>query len=272
MEIRHAEIAHERIGAGIDLVWGHGLTQSRLLEDRRPLVDLAGIDAAVVRYDARGHGESESTSDLDGYGWDQLARDQLELASRLGIERYIAAGASMGAATALHAAVLAPERVLGLVLVIPPTGWETRASAAETYEQGARAVETVGVERVIAAGAVVAPPDPFVDDPEFAARRADGLRSWDPVRLARAMRGATRAQLPSRDEIATITCPTLVLAWTGDPVHPVSTADELRRLIPEAEVHIASTADEMSRWTALVAGFVASIGSDAGRVDDHPDA
>ena len=58
--------------------------------------------ARVVRYDARGHGESESTPDPDTYHWRELALDQLALADVLGIERYIAAGASMGCATALR--------------------------------------------------------------------------------------------------------------------------------------------------------------------------
>ena len=175
MRVRDAEIAVEHAGEGMALVWGHGLTQSRRLEDRRPLVDLSLLAARVVRYDARGHGESESTPELAGYGWEELARDQLELATALGIDRYVAAGASMGAATALHAAVIAPERIDALVLVIPPTGWETRAEQTGAYEQGAALIETVGVERVIAAGSLVAPPDPFVDDPDFHVRRAEGL-------------------------------------------------------------------------------------------------
>ena len=133
----------------------------------------------------------------------------------------------MGCATALHAAVTAPERVLGLVLVIPPTGWEARADQADVYEQGARVVEASGVEPLIRSGAAMPPPDPFVDDPDHRAHRAAGLRSWDPQRLAHAMRGATRAQLPDREQIAEITCPTLILAWTGDAVHPVATAEEL---------------------------------------------
>ncbi|WP_051063156.1 alpha/beta fold hydrolase [Ilumatobacter nonamiensis] len=261
MIVRGAEIDVERIGTGLDLVWGHGLTQSRLLEDRRTLIDWTEVPARVVRYDARGHGVSESTTNLDGYRWDELARDQLELATGMDIHRYIAAGASMGAATALHAAVLAPDRVRGLVLVIPPTGWETRAEQAGTYEVGAEVIESRGIETLIAAGANVAPPDPFVGDLEYREQRAAGLRSWDPDRLARAMRGAARAQLPSRDDIESIACPTLVLAWTGDPVHPVSTADELGRLIPSADVHIASSAAELSTWTQLVADFVSARSS-----------
>jgi pimeloyl-ACP methyl ester carboxylesterase len=260
MLIRGAEIAVEEVGEGVDLVWGHGLTQSRALEDRRPLIDVSSLDARVVRYDARGHGDSESTPALDGYAWDELALDQLALATALDIERYVAAGASMGAATALHAAVVAPERIIGLVLVIPPTGWETRAEQVGVYEQGATLIETAGVERVIAAGSLVAPPDPFLDDPDFHTRRAEGLRSWDPRRLAHAMRGATRAQLPTRREITSIRCPTLVLAWTGDPGHPVSTAAELARLLPQATVYVDSTAPALERWTEHVAEFVSELG------------
>ncbi|MGB3735972.1 MAG: alpha/beta hydrolase [Ilumatobacter sp.] len=259
IEIRGCEIAYERAGTGVDLVWGHGLTQSRSLEDEQGLFDWSAVPATVLRYDARGHGESQTTPDLDAYGWDELASDQLELATAVGVDAYVAGGASMGCATALHAAVAAPERLLGLVLVIPPTGWEARAGQTDVYEQGAKVVESFGVEPLIKAGAAMPPPDPFVEDPEYRSRRAEGLRSWDPQRLAQAMRGATRAQLPDRERIAEIACPALILAWTGDAVHPVATADELAQLIPHATKHIASTTEELDSWTARVAEFVRSI-------------
>ncbi len=257
--VRGCEIGYEVSGAGHDLIWGHGLTQSRDLENRFALVDWNDVAARVLRYDARGHGLSESTPDLDSYTWEQLAHDQLALADHAGIDAYIAGGASMGCATALHAAVIAPERIDGLILVIPPTAWETRAAQAGVYEQGAKAVETYGVEAVIKASAMVPPPDPFVDDPDFASRRADGMRSWDPERLAHAMRGATGAQFPDREAVAAITCPTTVLAWTGDDGHPVGTAEELGRLIPHADVHLASTPEEIATWTAIVAHLVIEV-------------
>ncbi|MEP1126151.1 MAG: alpha/beta fold hydrolase [Ilumatobacter sp.] len=257
--VRGCEIGHDRSGSGIDLVWGHGLTQSRSLEDLMGLVEWADVPATVVRYDARGHGDSESTPDLDDYGWESLALDQLALADALRIDTYVAGGASMGSATALHAAVAAPDRILGLVLVIPPTGWEARSGQTDVYEQGAQIVEASGVEPLIAAGALVPPPGPFVGDPAYRMRRADAMRSWDPQRLARAMRGATRAQLPDRERIAEIACPTLILAWTGDPVHPVATADELARLIPHAEYHLASSSSDISGWTDLIGSFITMI-------------
>ena len=254
--VRGAELAWERHGAGRDLIWGHGLSMNRVGDAGMALVDWDRVPVTVVRYDARGHGESESTPDLDGYSWAELGLDQLALADALGIGPYVAAGASMGCGTALHAAVAAPDRVEALVLVIPPTGWETRAAQTDVWEQSAQIIETRGIDFFIAARAAVDPPDPYVGDDERRARQDAFTRSWDPARLAHVLRGATRANLPERDAIATLTVPTLILAWTGDPIHPVTTADELARLLPHAEVHVASTRAEVDAWTDHLAAFL----------------
>lgn len=254
--VRGAELVWERSGEGPDLIWGHGLSMNRASDTGMGLVDWDQVPVRLLRYDARGHGESESTPDLDGYSWAELALDQIALADALGIETFVSAGASMGCGTALHVAVNVPERVERLVLAIPPTGWETRAAQADQWEQSATIIETRGVEMLIAARAEMAPPDPYVGDDERRERQADWTRSWDPARLAHVMRGATRANLPERDAIAMITAPTLILAWTGDPIHPVTTADELARLLPHADVHIASTAAELATWTDRIASFI----------------
>ena len=268
--VRGARLAHHTVGEGPDLVWGHGLTSGVAAEDlmaeaTTPMIDWSRVPARVTRYDARGHGRSASTTDLDGYSWSSLAADQLELATALGIERYVAAGASMGAGTALHVAVAAPERVDRLVLAIPPTAWETRAAQVEQWEATAHVIETRGVEPVIAAGAELPPPDPFVGDVGRAERRAAAMRAWDPARLTLVLRGAARADFPERDAVSSIAVPTLILAWTGDPVHPVESAQLLHRLLPDSQLHVASTAAELSTWTELVAEFVAAAPPKASR-------
>ena len=263
--VRGAALAHQTTGTGSDLVWGHGLSSSRSAEDdlaaasraqgRTPTIDWAAVPVRVTRYDARGHGESASTPELDGYSWEALAADQLELATALDIDRYTAGGISMGAGTALHAAVAAPQRIDRLVLMAPPTAWETRAGQVDQWEATAHVIETKGVEPVIAAGADIPPPDPFRDDVDLRERRAAAMRAWDPARLARVFRGAAAADFPTRDEVASIDIPALILAWTGDPVHPVDTAEQLHRLLPDSRLHLASTAAELSSWTRLVAAF-----------------
>jgi pimeloyl-ACP methyl ester carboxylesterase len=254
--VRGAELEHERSGSGPDLIWGHGLSMDRVSDAAMALLRWDAIGMTVLRYDARGHGKSTSTPDLEGYSWAELARDQLALADALGIDRYVAAGASMGCGTALHAAVIAPERIRALVLVIPPTAWETRAAQTEQWQQAAHVIESQGLEAAIAARAALKPPDPFVGDPARLEQQAAATRAWEPARLAHVMRGATTADLPARYQIARLRMPALILAWTGDPAHPESTARELASLLPHSELDLASTREQMDRWTELTRAFL----------------
>jgi len=130
----------------------------------------------------------------------------------------------MGTATALHAALTLGDRVKALVLVIPPTAWESRAAQVDLYERMASAVEGEGTDLLVAAAKAMPPPDPFVGDDEWLDRRITLLETADPVRFAAGFRGAATADLPSQAALSTLDIPTLVLAWSGDPGHPVSTA------------------------------------------------
>lgn len=261
--IRGVELNVDRDGveAGPDLIWGHGLTSSMAAEDELGLFDWASIRRAarVVRYDARGHGRSGSTPLPDDLSWRSLADDQLALADHLGIDRYVAGGASMGCGTALHAAVAAPERVIGLLLVIPPTAWATRAAQTGAYRLMADLVEAGDHDTLLAGAADRPPPDPFVDDPRWAERFATMLAATDPVRLARVFRGAATADLPAPEAISEIEVPTLILAWTGDPGHPAATAARLQELMPHADLALAATPKGLASWSARVGRFLAQF-------------
>ena len=257
--VRDNDFAWQRSGdSSLPMVWGHGLNSSRADEEPFGLIDWSTLasNLDVLRYDARGHGESGFTAEPSGYSWDNMARDQLDLATALGIDSYIAAGASLGAATALHAAVLAPERIRKLVLVIPPTGWETRAAQADFYEAIAVAIETDGLQPIADSVPNLPTPDPFKGNTEWQERRIASILEADPVRMAGRFRGATTANLPSRELVSAIEAPTLIVAWTGDPGHPVSSAEELLNLLPNASLSVASTFDELATWTDQVAEFV----------------
>lgn len=261
--VRGIVLHHQRVGSGPDVVWGHGLTSSMAGDDDLGVVDHQRLAASVtlLRYDARGHGLSGLSTPLADYGWDALARDQLALADALGIERYVAGGASMGAATALHAAVAAPDRVAGLVLMIPPTAWETRAAQVDLYQRKAELIETRGVEAVIAADRLTPPPDPFVGSDWWFERSARAMRAMQPARLAQVLRGAGTADLPPRAAVADIGAPALILAWTGDDGHPLSTARELDDLLARSSLHVASTRGHLDTWTGLVVDFVGAASS-----------
>ena len=146
MDVRGGAIVVDDPGpGGVPLLWAHGLTSSRAHED---ITGLFGWRARggmrVIRYDARGHGDSPGTTDPADYTWPVLAEDLLALMDGLGLARGAVGGASMGCATALYATVAAPDRIDRLVLVIPPTAWETRAAQREVYLAAAQLVEDRG--------------------------------------------------------------------------------------------------------------------------------
>jgi pimeloyl-ACP methyl ester carboxylesterase len=259
VEARGVDLAVSEVGRGTPLIWGHGLTSDRSQEDRMGFFvpQLSEDRYRVVRYDARGHGASGASADPADYGYPALAQDQLALADALGIDRYVAAGASLGAGTALHAAVAAPDRIRALVLTIPPTGWEGRQDRGRRYRAAGDLLRAEGVEAVLEQ--VLAEPlaplfEPFAD--QVRAGVADRYRSFDPGVLATVLAGVGASDLPDREEIARIAVPTLVLAWAGDPVHPEATAHELGRLIAGAEVEVAPSLRDVLGWSERVRAFL----------------
>jgi pimeloyl-ACP methyl ester carboxylesterase len=248
------DLACTVLGHGPAFVWGHGLTSSRASEDKGGLFDWTGVTAngrQVVRYDAAGHGETGGPVDPSAYQWPQLATDLLDLLDRLELDRVDAGGASMGCATTLHAAVRAPERFDRLVLVVPPTAWDTRAAQAEQYEGSARYVEADGKAAWLAVANEAPKAAIFAELPPFAfdADIPEAL-------LPSVLRGAAASDLPAPDTLRSLEHPAIVLAWAGDPAHPESTAERLVELLPHAELHIATRIGEVLRWPLQVAEFL----------------
>ena len=71
----------------------------------------------------------------------------------LGSSRFIGCGNSMGAATALCAALACPERFLALVLYRPPMLWEAREARKEALLEKADSLD--GVHRSVLRGAAL---------------------------------------------------------------------------------------------------------------------
>jgi len=245
---------------GPALVWGHGLTSCRAAEDEHALFAWrsgGGTDAwRWVRYDARGHGDSGGTPHPDSYEWHALAHDMLAVADDTAADRFVAGGASMGCASALYAALLAPDRVDALVLVIPPTAGETRAAQRLIYSDNADFVERKGKQAWLDARQAQPRPEIFAGEPELP------VKAWvDEALLPSVLRGAAASDLPEPDRLAGITKPALILAWATDPTHPVSTAEMLAASLPSCELYVASTLHDVGRWPALVGEHITRYGA-----------
>ena len=242
-------------------VWAHALNSCMAHEDDLGLFDWSRVEsvARVVRYDARGHGGCECAHFEDrAYRWSALVDDMLRAPGREG--PFVAGGASMGAATALYAAVRAPRRVQGLVLVTPPSAWEARPAQAEMYEAAARLVERRGLPGYLKAMQTVGQPKILAEElPESRTILMRHLRRMDEKVMPSILRGAASSDLPSREEIHNLVVPTLILAWTGDPAHPVSTAEALAEQIVMSELHVATDLAGVRQWPELVREFLGGI-------------
>ncbi len=254
IDVNGIQLAYSEAGSGPPAIYAHGLTLSRAGDRRLGLLDFSPVAAEhhLITYDARGHGESGASRRPAEYTFSALADDLLALADRFSPDQPISAiGNSMGTATILHAVVKAPGRFQRLVLTAPGTSWEGRAGQAAMYEQLAATVETSTPEAIAAAFARLPTPPIFSG--------VSGYLSTPDVSLdvlPTLLRGVGRSNVPDRAELARIAQSTLILSWATDPVHPVSVAEELARLIVRAELHVSESVADVRTWGARAAAFL----------------
>ena len=254
-----ALLASRAKGKGQTLVWAHTLMGSMDQEDIMGVFgwnDITDI-ARVVRYDTRGHGRSESSADPEDYTWPRLAADMWQVVNHYtrNNESVFLGGASMGCATALHAACQHPERVKGLVLTLPPTAWEGRKKSAHTFGGFA---STVDFTRGMPLKMLKFLPPASKAGLKKRMLRVTGrlMASANPKGISAAMRGAAMSDLPPLEELAQLTMPTLILAWPNDPVHPLTTAISLANALPNTQLHVSVNDDDPENWPQFVRRFV----------------
>ncbi|MEV8614341.1 alpha/beta fold hydrolase [Amycolatopsis sp. NPDC051373] len=110
IEVDGVRFGYDEAGEGPPVVLLHaGLADRRMWDHQfAALAD----HHRVIRYDRRGHGDSQAAE-----GTVSHHRDLLALMSALGIDQAALAGSSMGGAYALDAALAAPERVTRVALI-----------------------------------------------------------------------------------------------------------------------------------------------------------
>lgn len=192
-----------------------------------PLVE-AGFD--VVAFDRWGYGRSSARPGFRPPDFADDIADTWALADALDVGRAILVGHSDGGTIALGAALHAPGRVAGLVVV-----------AAHAY-----------VELMMQPG-IAAIVRRHAEDPAFRealerrhGAKADALvRDWS--------RGWFRREAwawDMREEIAEITCPTLVVQGTRDEHASRLHAEDIAGAMPDAELWLVSGVGHMVPQTA----------------------
>jgi pimeloyl-ACP methyl ester carboxylesterase len=160
-----------------------------------------------------------------------FAADLTSILDRMGAERAVVGGLSMGAGTALRFALQHPGRVHGLVLAAFPPGAGADRGFASVALQFADAIERDGLD---AAGArfVWGPSSGL--DPEAARLVRQGFLEHPPHGLALTLRGVIAAELTVaelRPRLAALRLPTLVVVGGADRMS-LAPSRELAGAIP----------------------------------------
>lgn len=256
-DVRGARLAYNATGTGSPVVWVHGMGSAAYTQENAGQFDWRPVsrEHRLIRYDARGHGRSSGGTDPAEYTWPELGADLLALLDAVvppvGSAPIGAIGSSMGTATILYAALARPDRFRRLVLTTVPTFWETRPAANGMRLGSAQLVQDKGVAALVALS---------VDEPASPAL-ANARRFITPIRVSSSrlpavFRGSAQTDFPPREEIARLDLPVLVLSWTGDGTHPVSSGEALADALPNAELVVANTPAELATWGDRAAAFL----------------
>jgi len=232
------ELAVEVFGQGPPLLFAHGLSANRNVS-REELAPLAGRFRIVV-FDQRGHGDSTPIVDSRLYDPGAMAQDIAAILDHLGIERAIVGGESMGAATALLFAREHVERVGALMLVAPAFGSEPNTDRRRLLDIGEE-IEREGIESFLAKSAHRLRTR-FGASPEVVEYIGRMHRAHRPESLSVAFRTVPN-WIVSEDlsPLGRSGIPIGLVAWEGDPTHPIALARRLAAASPQARLEEISS-------------------------------
>lgn len=227
------------------LVMVHGFSAS--LHTWEPWVQRLGGDYRIITLDLPGHGLTRTPEGftLPRSGFVDIV-DQVT--SRLGAERFVLIGNSMGGGVAWQYALAHPDRLAGLVLV-DAAGWPPENAGGRDgplvfkvlrNPVGRALVRDLDMSAMTRAGLRDAfEPTPDMADEAMVARyvqmaRAPGHKDV----ILGLMSGYSASDFASRERLAAIRTPTLVLHGDTDRLIPVSAAGKFGQAIPGASVII----------------------------------
>lgn len=253
-----------REGSGPPIVLAHGLTAHRdlVVHGSRALVR-AGRE--LIRYDARGHGESDP-GPAGSYAYERLADDLDAVIVATGAERPLLAGHSMGAHTIVTLALRDPSRWAGVVLIGPASiGVPLDAVSLAGWDALADGLDEGGIDGFIAADERGVDPD--WRDVRVRIARDRLSRHRDLGAVATALREVPRS-LPfdGLAELAALEVPALVVAShdEADPGHPYAVATAWAETLPRATMISEEAGESPLAWQGgrlshEIAGFAAGL-------------
>lgn len=189
----------------------------------------------LIRYDTRGHGLSDTGS--GAITLETLGRDIITILDRIGIQKAVLCGLSLGGITAQWLGSAFSERFHGLILAntaanFPPASmWLDRAKAVR--EQGLAPLVPPSLDRWFTKA--------------FQQRRPERVAEIAEMIKNNSIEGYARccellAEADVREAIKSITLPTRVICGEHDPSTPPARGQEIVSLIPNADMKTLNAA------------------------------
>ncbi|MEW8505954.1 MAG: pimeloyl-ACP methyl ester esterase BioH [Candidatus Thiodiazotropha sp.] len=226
-------LAIEQQGEGAELVLLHGWGMNSAVW--AGFAEDLAADYRVSRIDLPGHGHSPFDEQHKLTAW---AAACLEVAP----ERAIWIGWSLGSMVALQSALLAPDRVEGVVAMagmpcfVKALNWQ-HAMAAETLDQFIQTLRKnhrQTLERFLALQTMNS-----VQATRLLKRLKALLRERpEPVPEALQTGLELLKSVDLRERLGDLSCPTTWVYGSRDTLAPASASTDLRRWLPQAEMHI----------------------------------
>ena len=199
----------------------------------------------VLRYDTRGHGQSEVTP--GPYTIAQLGQDVLALLDHLQVSRAHFCGLSMGGMTGIWLGIHAPDRIDRLVLcntsaaIGVPEMWNARI--AQVRQGGMPVVIDAVLERWFT--------NDFLSHAPAQVERVRAMLANTQVEGYVANCAAVR-DMDQRAELGRITAPTLVIGGKYDKSTPPEHGELIAKAVPGAR-YVELNAAHLSNWEAAQA-------------------
>jgi pimeloyl-ACP methyl ester carboxylesterase len=252
-------LSYEVFGKGDRvLVYLHGILLDSFL-NHRLAEDLSEVGYRVILLDLPGHGRSDKPHSIALHRMDAYARRVVRLLDELGVERAAVGGVSLGADVTLQLALIAPERLTGMVLEMPVLEQAVPAAllvfapvlfaanyAAPIVRAVLRLARRIPRERLGVVGSVMGPVE------------------LDPDDIAAVLKGVVVGPVaPTVSERVSMNTPTLVIGHRSDRVHPFGDAARLAAQLPDARFVEARSILELrlrpARLTAEITHFLDTL-------------
>ena len=252
---------YEENGQGTPLLLIHGFPHDHTLWEPQ-LAELSDA-ARVIAPDLRGFGLVEEVPHV--MTMDDYAADIKALLDRLGIEKAVIGGLSMGGYVALAFAASYPEALRGLILCSTRAvadGEQARegryATAQKALDEGMVPLAEAMLPKMIGERSALANPDMSMAVENMMARQS-------PEAVAAAARGM--AIRPDRTlMLADIKVPTLVITGSADTLIPPAESEAMAAKIPKCEVVVIpnvahlSNLEDPEAFNATVRKFLGRVG------------